>query len=170
MYILRMANDILKSYVEARQKLIDEKARVTSRLKEVTAALTGQSPAPAAAPAPRAAAAARPAVRRKGKRRIDNPMPLREAIVRVTAVKPLTKPEILEAVKKLGYRFGGKDPANSIQVILYGQKFPRQDGKFSPPKALLAKLAPSLAATATGKSSVPSTGKKAHKKVSRRRA
>jgi hypothetical protein len=39
----------------------------------------------------------------------------------------------LDAVQKLGYKFAGKNPINSIGVILYGKPkhFKNENGKFS---------------------------------------
>jgi hypothetical protein len=46
----------------------------------------------------------------------------------------LTKEEILEGVKNLGYRFSTSNPLNSLGVILYGKKpkFRNDSGRFSP--------------------------------------
>ena len=70
-------------------------------------------------------------------------MSLREAIFRATSARPLTKPEIYDAVEALGYRFTGKDPMNAINVQLYTKgQFRRSGRKFSPGPALLKKAAP----------------------------
>ena len=54
-------------------------------------------------------------------------------ITEVTKAKPLTKPEILTAVKKLGYKFGSDKPINSLNVVLYSNRqFKNSGGKFSP--------------------------------------
>lgn len=67
----------------------------------------------------------------------NNPMSLREAVLKVTAEKPLTKPEIMEAVKKLGYKFNTKKPMDSLGTLLYKKKdgrnlFKNENGRFSP--------------------------------------
>ena len=60
-------------------------------------------------------------------------MPLRDAVIQVTAKTPLTKQEIYEAVQRLGYRFTGKDPLNALGVVLYGKnpRFRNEGGRFS---------------------------------------
>ncbi|MGZ8898636.1 MAG: hypothetical protein ACXW3Z_00950, partial [Limisphaerales bacterium] len=47
---------------------------------------------------------------------------------------PLSKEEILNGVKQLGYRFSTNNPLNSLGVILYGKspKFKNDAGRFSP--------------------------------------
>lgn len=67
----------------------------------------------------------------------NNPMSLRKAIVQVTTGNPLTKPEIMEAVKKLGYKFETKKPMDSLGTLLYKKKdgrkqFKNDNGRFSP--------------------------------------
>ena len=53
--------------------------------------------------------------------------------MRVTKNRPLAKAEILDAVRKIGYKFATKDPMNSLNAMLYApaNKFRNQDGKFS---------------------------------------
>jgi len=69
----------------------------------------------------------------KPRKRVKNEHSLKEAILKVVTGKALTKEQILEAVQKIGYQFRTKNPANSMNVVLYGKKpkFKRQDGKFS---------------------------------------
>ena len=115
--------DPLKRFVLLRSSLENEKARLERRLREIDGVLGEKNPAPLAA-------ARAPARKRQP---IKNPMPLRQAIVKATSARPLTKKEILAAVRKLGYRFAAKDPMNSINVLLYTRGlFKRQDGRFSP--------------------------------------
>ena len=61
-------------------------------------------------------------MRKASAKRTKNVISLREAIAKVTARKPLSKQEILTAVQKEGYRFGGKDPMNSLQSFLYSRR------------------------------------------------
>lgn len=56
---------------------------------------------------------------RRGGKRLANSMSLVEAMRKATSVKPLTKPEILAAIKKLGYQFESSNPMNSVNVKLY---------------------------------------------------
>jgi hypothetical protein len=60
-----------------------------------------------------------------------------EAISQVTAKKPLTIREIVEAVQKVDYTFSSSNPVNSVGAFLYGtgkKAFKRVDGRFSPAK------------------------------------
>ena len=139
-----MKSDILKQYVDLRNSLEQERSELETRLREIEAVLGGTMeiapPTALTAPEPKVPA---PAPARS--RRLKNPMSLREAIIQVTSKKPLTKQEIRDAVERLGYRFTGKDPMNSIEVVLYGKKFVRKDGKFSPPAG--TKLSPAATET-----------------------
>jgi hypothetical protein len=61
-------------------------------------------------------------------------MPLREALIIVLSQGSKTKHELLEGVRKIGYRFAASDPMNSLQAFLYGsgkKLFQRVDGKFA---------------------------------------
>jgi transposase len=127
-----MRKDALKEFVSLRQSLTTERETLQKRLREIEAALGGGE-----IPLSRRAASGRAEglKRRQLPKRIANPMSLRAAIVKVTSESPKTKAEILKSVKKLGYRFSGKDPMNSIGVVLYGKpKFKNENGKFSPGK------------------------------------
>ncbi len=53
--------------------------------------------------------------------RFRNDMTLKEAILKVTARKPKHLNDILLDVQKLGYRFSGVRPANSVGAYLYGR-------------------------------------------------
>ncbi len=121
-----MKTDTLKQYIALRRSLLTEKASLEARIHEINQALNENGSAPKAGIAP-----ARP--RAKGAKRLNNPLSLKAAVVKVTTGKPLTKPEILDAVQKLGYRFAAKDPVNSLNTVLYtGKTFKNQDGRFSP--------------------------------------
>lgn len=129
-----MSDDVVKQYLQLRTKLAEEKSRVEARLQEINQAL-GQSGAAEQSKRPAGAGSAIPSrteLRTRSRKRIKNSMPLRAAIVKVTSEKPLTKPEILTAVQKLGYKFGTNKPMLSINPILYGDnpKFKRNGGKF----------------------------------------
>ena len=123
-----MPKDPLKDYAALRLSLETERTKIIARLQAINAAL-GSAPAPSAAPA---VAEGKPA---KVKRApyAKNELTLREAIQKVTIRKALTKDEIYEAVKKLGYVFTTKKPLNSINALIYGKrpKFKNSDGKFS---------------------------------------
>ena len=119
-------NDRLQRYLASLDELRTEKAELESRLEKINQALAGS---------PAAGRGGRGRGRRAGgggRRR--NGLSLRAAVVQVTKNRPLAKAEILEAVRKLGYKFATKDPMNSLNAMLYApaNKFRNQDGKFSP--------------------------------------
>jgi len=121
-----MKIDPLKQYVASRDSLVKEKTALELRLAQINKALGSNAPAVAAKMAPTAAPAAK---------RVKNALSLKEAAQKVTSARPLTKKEILAGVKKIGYRFGAKDPMNSLNVILYTKgNFKNEGGKFSPLK------------------------------------
>src|SRR5688500_13330802 len=119
-------SDKLHKYLASLQELRAEKNELEARLEKINEAL-------AEAPGARARGGRRSAGRRgPGRRR--NGLSLRAAVVQVTKGRALTKPEILEAVKKIGYKFATKDPMNSLNAMLYApaNKFRNQNGKFAP--------------------------------------
>ena len=119
--------DAVKQFVALRTALTAEKARLEARLAEINRAL-GQG-----APASRTIAEQSSA--RGGRVRAKNTMSLKEAVTRVTRNKPMTRNEILEAIRKIGYKFTAKDPMNSLNVTLYTKgNFKNDKGKFSPAK------------------------------------
>jgi hypothetical protein len=128
-----MKLDTVKQYLALRGSLLQEKASLEARLADINKALADRSAVGAPSVAPVAAPAA-PRVRRRPRvRRVQNEMTLKEAVTQVTKSKPLTKPEILEAIDKLGYRFATKTPMNSLDMLLYKRgNFKRNGKKFSP--------------------------------------
>lgn len=60
-------------------------------------------------------------------------MSLPEAVLQVTAKKPLSAKEIVAAVQKVGYKFSTNNPMNSTRTMLYtNKKFKNNGGKFGP--------------------------------------
>jgi|SRR5688572_23130972 hypothetical protein len=122
--------DILKEFVQLQASLRKEKSEIEGRLKELDRALGDnhvQMPVAAREPT-----SPRVGKRREGGRR-ENSISLREAVIQVTSKRALTKPEIIDAVTKLGYRFNSKDPINYLGTVLYGKKpkFKKDNGRFS---------------------------------------
>ena len=121
-------SDRLQRYLASLDELRTEKAELESRLEKINHALAGS-------PIGRGGGRSRRLGRRAGggvRRR--NGLSLRAAVAQVTKNRPLAKAEILEAVRKLGYKFATKDPMNSLNAMLYApaNKFRNQGGKFSP--------------------------------------
>ena len=115
----RMKVDKLRQFVALRESLLREKTELEARLVQINKALGEQTVSRSSGLPPR----------------VDNKMSLKEAVQKVTSVRPLTKPEILKAIEKIGYRFAAKDPMNSLNVVLYTKgNFKNQGGKFGPLK------------------------------------
>ena len=112
-----MANDLIKDYVAARKALQQEQARITQRLAEIDQVLGSSDEGPAAKPAP----AGKPARRARGGRG-GNALTMKEAVAQVLQGQSLNKAQILDALKASGYKFNTKNPANSLGVLLYGNK------------------------------------------------
>ncbi len=130
-----MRSSDIKKYVSLRDALVTEKADLEARLVEINAALGGGE---TVAPKRRGQKPGRPAVAgkkiRRGKR-AKNTIGLRDAVLTVTAKKPLGRKEILDAVVKLGYTFTAKNPLNSLNTLLYTAKGVKNfGGKFGPAK------------------------------------
>lgn len=133
-----MKQDITTRIVQLHASLVKEKTALEQRLSIINQALgsiggsvnSGASVSKAAV----AIAAPKPGKRGGARRRLDNPMPLKKAMIQVSKGKPMTKDEILAAVQKLGYKFTGPIPMNSINVHLYtkGQFKKHPGGRFSP--------------------------------------
>lgn len=118
-----MKNDRLKEFVSLRESLLNEREQILKRLEDIDRALgdgrhTGLHPIHPQA----------------GRGTLQNPLSLKEAVIKVTSAKPLSKNDILAGIHKLGYRFTTTNPINSLNVVLYGKrpKFKNIDGKFTP--------------------------------------
>ena len=66
-------------------------------------------------------------------KKAKNKVSLKQIALAVTKSKALDAKQILEAAKKKGHRFSGKNPLNSIRVMLYTNKkaFKNNKGKFT---------------------------------------
>ena len=122
-------NDI-RRFLSLRDSLIQERTKLETRLREINQAL-GESNFPATTDSSSASPVKGPG--RRGGRRSSG-ISLREAVLQVTSKGPLSKEDILERVKGLGYRFSTNNPLNSLGVILYGKnpKFKNEGVRFSP--------------------------------------
>ena len=118
-------NDKLQQYLASLKALHAEKARLEARLEQINAAL---AETPGAATGRRGRR-----VGRRGHAR-RNGLSLREAVVQVTRSRALSKPEILQAIQRIGYKFATKDPMNSLNAMLYApaNRFRNQNGRFAP--------------------------------------
>ncbi len=124
-----MKRDTLKTFVELRSQLQKDKTAIERRLKEIIRALGNNNDVPATR--------VRPLTQRGRKQKREgqtaNSLSRRETVVRALSKRPLTRQEILVAVQKLGYRFSGKDPMNSLGALLYAKNsgFKNENGRFS---------------------------------------
>lgn len=127
-----MSNDI-KRYIDLRNSLLKEKATLENRLRQINSAL-GESGSISQPEQTTTSSIPTSSSRRRGGRRPSGGLSLRDAVLQVTSRGPLTKEEILSAVKQLGYKFSTNNPLNSLGVILYGKapKFKNDGGRFSP--------------------------------------
>lgn len=133
-------SDPLQQYRALRSALSLERDAIQKRLQELNAAL-GDTKAPITA-SPVAKKLGRPAGKAK---RVENTMSLREAVLKVLTATPITRQELLAAVLKVGYRFSGSQPLNSLQTFLYGsgKKLVKNvDGKFAAVGASIPATAP----------------------------
>ena len=66
-------------------------------------------------------------------KRTKNKTTLKDVVLEVTKGKALDAKQIFESAKKAGHKFGGKNPMNSIRVLLYSNKklFKNEKGKFT---------------------------------------
>jgi hypothetical protein len=119
-----MKTNILKQFLSLRKALHQEKAQLEARLQQIGHALAG-------APSVLAVPTGPPT---RAIRRIRNPISMRAAVIQVTAGHPMTKPEIMAAIQKLGFRSASKKPLTSLSTLLYGKnpRFKNENGKFSP--------------------------------------
>ena|SRR2546426_5758347 len=119
-----MKTDPLKQYVALRDSLLQEKAGLEQRLSQISQALSGEASPPVVSSR---------GLARRALPRTKNKLSLKQAITQVTRAKPLSKPEILAAIKKIGYRFATDDPMNSLGSVLYVKgQFKNENGRFTP--------------------------------------
>ena len=85
-----------------------------------------KAPKKAVKKAPKKAAKKAPA------KKVKNKLSLKQVALAVTKGKALDAKQILEAAKKAGHKFSGKNPLNSLRVMLYTNKkaFKNNKGKF----------------------------------------
>ena len=65
-------------------------------------------------------------------KKVKNKLSLKQVALAVTKGKALDAKQILGAAKKAGHKFSGKNPLNSLRVMLYTNKkaFKNNKGKF----------------------------------------
>ena len=66
--------------------------------------------------------AAKKATKKAPAKKAKNKRSLKDIVLNVSKGKALTAAQILEAAKKAGHKFSGKNPMNSLRVMLYTNK------------------------------------------------
>lgn len=160
-------SDPLQQYRALRSALSNERDAIQKRLQELNAAL-GDTKAPITA-SPAIKKLGRPAGKAK---RVENTLSLREATLKVLTATPITRQELLAAVLKVGYRFSGSQPMNSLQTFLYGsgKKLVKNvDGKFAALGTASSPVAKPEAAQAVKKRKMSAAGRKAIAEAAKKR-
>lgn len=126
-----MNKNPLKQFAALREAMLNRKVEIENELSALNAALGG--PGESRPPVAKPVKAAFAKVPKGPRKRAENALSLLEAVLNVTKEKPLSKPDILIAVGKLGYTFSAKSPLNSLNTLLYTNKgIKKTDGKFGP--------------------------------------
>lgn len=114
-----------KKKAAAKQKTVKKKAAKKAPRKAVKKAAK-KAPKKASKKAPKKAAKKAPA------KKVKNKLSLKQVALAVTKGKALDAKQILGAAKKAGHKFSGKNPLNSLRVMLYTNKkaFKNNKGKF----------------------------------------
>jgi len=131
-----MKLDSLKQFSRLRNTLAQERTALEERLGQINDLL-----GPLSTSNHRAIRTLRRRVRRRargarGGRRRRGGLSLKQAIIKATRAKPLTKDEILAAVKQMGVKFATARPMASVNAYLYQKgQFKRRNGRLAPGKA-----------------------------------
>jgi len=114
-----------KKKAAAKRKTVKKKAAKKAPRKAVKKAAK-KAPKKAVKKAPKKAAKKAPA------KKVKNKLSLKQVALAVTKGKAMDAKQILEAAKKAGHKFSGKNPLNSLRVMLYTNKkaFKNNKGKF----------------------------------------
>ena len=102
------------------------KKKAAAKQKTVKKKAAKRAPKKAVKKAPKKAAKKAPA------KKVKNKLSLKQVALAVTKGKALDAKQILGAAKKAGHKFSGKNPLNSLRVMLYTNKkaFKNDKGKF----------------------------------------
>ncbi len=78
-------------------------------------------------------AAAKKAVKKAAAKKAKNKRSLKDVVLEVTKGKALNAAEIVNAAEKTGHKFSGKNPKNTLRVMLYSNRklFKNNKGKFT---------------------------------------
>jgi len=114
-----------KKKAAVKQKTVKKKAAKRAPKKAVEKAAK-KAPKKAVKKAPKKAA------KKATAKKVKNKLSLKQVALAVTKGKALDAKQILEAAQKAGHKFSGKNPLNSLRVMLYTNKkaFKNDKGKF----------------------------------------
>ena len=119
-----------KKKAAAKRKTVKKKAAKKAPRKAVKKAAK-KAPKKASKKAPKKAA--KKAAKNAPAKKVKNKLSLKQVALAVTKGKALDAKQILGAAKKAGHKFSGKNPLNSLRVMLYTNKkaFKNNKGKFT---------------------------------------
>ena len=122
-----------KKKAAAKRKTVKKKAAKKAPRKAVKKAAK-KAPKKAVKKAPKKAVKKAPkkAAKKAPAKKVKNKLSLKQVALAVTKGKALDAKQILGAAKKAGHKFSGKNPLNSLRVMLYTNKkaFKNNKGKF----------------------------------------
>ncbi|HJN90322.1 MAG TPA: hypothetical protein QGG93_08315, partial [Verrucomicrobiota bacterium] len=106
-----------------------KKAAIKTKAKKVTKKAVKKAAAKKAVKK----AAAKKAVKKAAAKKAKNKRSLKDVVLEVTKGKALNAAEIVNAAEKTGHKFSGKNPKNTLRVMLYSNRklFKNNKGKFT---------------------------------------
>ena len=123
-----------KKKAAAKRKTVKKKAAKKAPRKAVKKAAK-KAPKKAVKKAAKKASkkASKKAAKKAPGKKVKNKLSLKQVALAVTKGKALDAKQILGAAKKAGHKFSGKNPLNSLRVMLYTNKkaFKNNKGKFT---------------------------------------
>ena len=123
-----------KKKAAAKRKTVKKKAAEKAPRKAVKKAAK-KAPKKAVKKAAKKASkkASKKAAKKAPAKKVKNKLSLKQVALAVTKGKALDAKQILGAAKKAGHKFSGKNPLNSLRVMLYTNKkaFKNNKGKFT---------------------------------------
>ena len=123
-----------KKKAAAKRKTVKKKAAKKAPRKAVKKAAK-KAPKKAVKKAAKKASkkASKTAAKKAPAKKVKNKLSLKQVALAVTKGKALDAKQILGAAKKAGHKFSGKNPLNSLRVMLYTNKkaFKNNKGKFT---------------------------------------
>ena len=107
------------------------KKKAAAKRKTVKKKAAKKAPNKAVKKAPKKAA--KKSAKNAPAKKVKNKLSLKQVALAVTKGNALDAKQILEAAKKAGHKFSGKNPLNSLRVMLYTNKkaFKNNKGKFT---------------------------------------